>query len=41
MPCKLLEFRDGDSQGSPFNVDDSFSYPELLVIPNEFANYFF
>jgi len=34
MLCKLLEFRDGDFQGSPFIVEDSFSYPALLVIPN-------
>jgi hypothetical protein len=36
-----LEVRDVDSPRSSFLVENSFSYPGVFVIPNEFANFSF
>jgi len=35
----LLEFRDSESPRSLFIVENSFSYAEFFVIPDEFANF--
>ena len=35
-----LEVRDGDSLRISFIVENSFPYPGIFVIPDEFANYF-
>jgi hypothetical protein len=38
--CVLqLEVRDGDSTRGSFIVENSFCYPRLFVIPDEFANF--
>jgi hypothetical protein len=33
-----LEVRNGDSTGGSFIVENSFCYPRVFVIPDEFAN---
>jgi hypothetical protein len=37
--CSVIQFdiRDGDSSRRSFIVENSFSYPGIFVIPNEFA----
>jgi hypothetical protein len=46
IPCSFyhycsvlqLEVKDGDSPRTTFIVENSFQYPGIFVIPNEFAN---